>query len=168
VAMATLIYIEVEALRNTTKIWVDIIGVPTEFRTGHLLKRSKKCTCLYCKIQKSLKKIINYVNSNSLLFSSIFSDRQGMDSFRLHHMQTLSETHLVFSCTLDTPRYWGTVAARSKARTVFACPNTGIMGSNPTQGMDVCLRLFCVCAVLCAGSGFVTCWSPVQRVLPTV
>jgi hypothetical protein len=42
------------------------------------------------------------------------------------------------------------------------------MGSNPTQCMDVCVRLFCVCAVLCAGSGFATGWSPVQEVLPTV
>jgi hypothetical protein len=37
-----------------------------------------------------------------------------------------------------------TMAARSEARTV-ARSNTGIMGSNPTQGMDVCVRLFCVC-----------------------
>jgi hypothetical protein len=42
------------------------------------------------------------------------------------------------------------------------------MGSNPTQGMDVCVRLFCVCAVLCAGSGLATGWSLVQGVLPTV
>jgi hypothetical protein len=31
-----------------------------------------------------------------------------------------------------------TVAARSKAWTVFARSNTGIVGLNPTQGMDVC------------------------------
>jgi hypothetical protein len=24
------------------------------------------------------------------------------------------------------------------------------LSSNPTRGMDVCVRLFCVCAVLCA------------------
>jgi hypothetical protein len=24
------------------------------------------------------------------------------------------------------------------------------VGSNPTRGMDVCLRLFCVCIVLCS------------------
>jgi hypothetical protein len=41
-----------------------------------------------------------------------------------------------------------TVAARSKAWTVFARSNTGIVGSNPTWGMDVYVRLFCVCAVL--------------------
>jgi hypothetical protein len=47
-------------------------------------------------------------------------------------------------------------AARCKAGTVFACSNTGIVGSNPIQGMDVCVRLFCVCAVLCAGGGLAT------------
>jgi hypothetical protein len=61
-----------------------------------------------------------------------------------------------------------TVAAQSKAWTVFARSNTGIMGSNPTWGMDVCVRLFCLCAVLCAGSAIVMGWSPVQGVLPTV
>jgi hypothetical protein len=47
--------------------------------------------------------------------------------------------------------YWQPVtgAARSKAWNVFARLNTGIMGSNPARGMDVCLRLFCVCVVLC-------------------
>jgi hypothetical protein len=34
-----------------------------------------------------------------------------------------------------------TVAARSKA--VFAHPNGGIVGSNSTRGMDICVRLFC-------------------------
>jgi hypothetical protein len=53
-----------------------------------------------------------------------------------------------------------TVAARSKASTVFARSNTGIVGSNPTRGMDVCLHLFCVCVVLCVGSGLATGWSP--------
>jgi hypothetical protein len=34
--------------------------------------------------------------------------------------------------------------------------------------MNVCLRLFCVCVVLCVGSGLATGWSPVEGVLPTV
>jgi hypothetical protein len=58
-----------------------------------------------------------------------------------------------------------TVAARSKARTVFVHSNAGIVGSNPTQGMDVCVSLFCVCVVLCVGSGLATGWFPVQGVL---
>jgi hypothetical protein len=41
------------------------------------------------------------------------------------------------------------VAARSTAWTVFAYSSTGVVGSNPSQDMDVCFRLFCVCAVLC-------------------
>jgi hypothetical protein len=36
-----------------------------------------------------------------------------------------------------------TVAARSKEWTAFASSNA--VGSNLTQGIDVCLRLFCVC-----------------------
>jgi hypothetical protein len=40
-----------------------------------------------------------------------------------------------------------TVAARSKAWTVLALLNAGIAGSNPTRGMDMCMRLFCVYAV---------------------
>jgi hypothetical protein len=34
--------------------------------------------------------------------------------------------------------------------------------------MDVCVRLFCVCAKLCAGRGIETGCSHVQGVLPTV
>jgi hypothetical protein len=44
------------------------------------------------------------------------------------------------------------MAARSKAWTVFARSYTRIVGSNPTWGMDVCVRLFYVRAVLCAGT----------------
>jgi hypothetical protein len=61
-----------------------------------------------------------------------------------------------------------TVATRSEAWTVFALLNAGIVGSNPIQDMDVCLRLFCVSVVLCVGSGLASGWSPVQGVLPTV
>jgi hypothetical protein len=34
--------------------------------------------------------------------------------------------------------------------------------------MDVCVRLFCGCVTLCAGSGLATGCSPVQGLLPTV
>jgi hypothetical protein len=61
-----------------------------------------------------------------------------------------------------------TVTARSEAWTLSASSNTGIVGSNPTQGVDVCVRLFCVCVVLCVGSGLVMGWYPVQGDLPTV
>jgi hypothetical protein len=61
-----------------------------------------------------------------------------------------------------------TLTARSKAWTVFPRSNAGIVGSNPTQGMDFSVRLFCVCVVLRVGSGLSTGRSPVQGVLPTV
>jgi hypothetical protein len=66
----------------------------------------------------------------------------------------------IFSSTLGLI----TVASWSKARTVFARSNIGIVDSNPTWVMEVCVRLFCVCAVLCVGSGLATGWSPVQGV----
>jgi hypothetical protein len=40
-------------------------------------------------------------------------------------------------------------AAQSKARNVSAGSKAGIVSSNPS----LCMRLFCVCVVLCAGSG---------------
>jgi hypothetical protein len=40
-----------------------------------------------------------------------------------------------------------TVAAMSNASNAFTRTNTSIVGSNPTQDMDVCLRLFRVCFV---------------------
>jgi hypothetical protein len=61
-----------------------------------------------------------------------------------------------------------TVVTRPKAWTVFARSNTGIVGSNPTSGTDVWVRLFCVRAVLCGGSGLATSWSPNQGVLSTL
>jgi hypothetical protein len=42
-----------------------------------------------------------------------------------------------------------TVAARSKAWTVFARSNTGIVGSNPTQGMDVYVWVYSVFVLSC-------------------
>jgi hypothetical protein len=41
------------------------------------------------------------------------------------------------------------VAGRSKARRVFDRSKTGIVVSNPTQDMDVCMRLFCLCCSVC-------------------
>jgi hypothetical protein len=45
-----------------------------------------------------------------------------------------------------------TVAARSKTRNVFTRSNTGIVGSNPTHGMDVCVySVFVLGSVLATG-----------------
>jgi hypothetical protein len=49
-----------------------------------------------------------------------------------------------------------TMAAWSEAGNAIHHPNTWIVGSNPTRGMDICVCLFCVCVVLCVGSGVAT------------
>jgi hypothetical protein len=56
------------------------------------------------------------------------------------------------------------VAAWSKAWTLSPRSNARIVGSNLLRGMNVCVRLFCVCAVLCPGRGLASGWSPVQGV----
>jgi hypothetical protein len=38
-----------------------------------------------------------------------------------------------------------TVAAQSKVWNDLAHSNTEIVGSNPIQDMDICVRLFCLC-----------------------
>jgi hypothetical protein len=40
------------------------------------------------------------------------------------------------------------MARRSEAWIVFALSNAGFVGSNATQYMNVCVRLFCVCVVM--------------------
>jgi hypothetical protein len=60
------------------------------------------------------------------------------------------------------------VGARSKALTVFARSNTKIVGLNFTRIMDVCVRLFCICVVLCVGNGLSNGRSHAQGVQPTV
>jgi hypothetical protein len=60
------------------------------------------------------------------------------------------------------------MAAGSKAWTVVARSNAGVLGSNPTRGIDVCMCVYSVCVVLCVGNGLATEWSPFQGVLPTL
>jgi hypothetical protein len=60
------------------------------------------------------------------------------------------------------------VATWSKAWTVFVRSNSGIVDSNPTEGMDVCVPLFCVYVVLCVGSGTATGWFPMEGILQAV
>jgi hypothetical protein len=69
-------------------------------------------------------------------------DAQGRTTARACVCVTFYELYYVFRVPI-------TVAARSEAWTVFTRSNAGIVGSNPTQRMDVCVRFFCVCVVLC-------------------
>jgi hypothetical protein len=70
------------------------------------------------------------------------------------------------SCTRNNRRAslcGSKLAARCKAWNVFARSNTGIVGSNPARGMDVCFHS--VFVLSCVGSGLATEWSLVQGVL---
>jgi hypothetical protein len=73
---------------------------------------------------------------------------------------------MLFSCdkNRETPI---TLVTWSKAWTVFAGWNTGIVGSIPTRPMDLCVCLI-YCVVLSVGSGLAPGWSPIQGTLPTV
>jgi hypothetical protein len=50
------------------------------------------------------------------------------------------------------------VCGRHKSSTVFARSNAGVVGSNPTRGMNVCVRFSVF--VLCVRRGLTTGWSP--------
>jgi hypothetical protein len=99
----------------------------------------------------------NYKNWHWFVLLLLF-----MREYPRYGLKPLIYAHLThYDCSV-------TVAARSKAWTLFAHSNTGIVGSNLARGMDVCVHLFCVCVVLCVGSGLATVWSPVRGVLRTV
>jgi hypothetical protein len=70
---------------------------------------------------------------------------------------------MVLNCDLPI-----TVTVRSKAWTAFARPNAGIVGSNPIQGVDVCVCVYSVFVLSCVVSGLATGWSLVQGVLLSV
>jgi hypothetical protein len=59
-----------------------------------------------------------------------------------------------------------TVAARSEAWNVFSHSNAGIVGSNPIQGIDVCV--YSMFVLPCVGTGLASGWSRVQGILPTM
>jgi hypothetical protein len=67
-----------------------------------------------------------------------------------HNVITSTYTVLCLSLFLSV---LATIATWSKAWTVFARSDAGIVGSNPTQGMHV----WCVCVCVCVCSVFVPC-----------
>jgi hypothetical protein len=52
--------------------------------------------------------------------------------------------------------------------TVLARLDAGIVGSNPTRGMDVYVYVYSLFVLSCVGRGLAMSWSLVQRVLSTV
>jgi hypothetical protein len=88
----------------------------------------------------------NYTAPWDIQFVAVFLSYGILQIFRFEYlhprMRTVCYTCISFVVCHRQPI---TVASRSKAWNLFAYSNTGIVGSNPTQAMDSCLRLFCVC-----------------------
>jgi hypothetical protein len=86
-----------------------------------------------------------------------------LESRRNRHFTRMFSVRILLSISVLTIySYWRyfctpmTVGARSKVWTVFARSNARIVGSILPQVVDVSVCLFCVCVVLCAGSGLAT------------
>jgi hypothetical protein len=62
-------------------------------------------------------------------------------------LEQFNRIHIYFllQFTMALPK----VAARPNAWTAFARSNAGIVGSNPTQGMDVCVCVYSVFVMFC-------------------
>jgi hypothetical protein len=95
-------------------------------------KGSKIITSQYCKL-----------NTHKMLIYKPSWHSVKYKSYRIYHGK-----HVPYFIILNAELASHAVAARFKAWTVFARSNAGIVGSNPTQGMDG-VRLFRVCIVLC-------------------
>jgi hypothetical protein len=108
---------------------------------------------------------INPVHSTTSYLSKIHFDIVAYRSVGRQHgidFARQSNKH----CLARKPR---PIDTRLTAWTVFARSKAGIVGSNPTQGMDVCIVfVYSVCVVLWVGRGLAPGWSPVQGVLQTV
>jgi hypothetical protein len=90
-----------------------------------------------------LRNLISKIRFNSFLFEVNYFHK---------HFKNHSTIYIYIYIYIWTELI--TVAARSKAWTVFARSNAGIVDSNPTQRhVCLCVRLFCVCVALCVGSG---------------
>jgi hypothetical protein len=104
----------------------------------------------------------NNNNKASTLLPSI-SHTLGLASVDLLRVSTTQLCRLLSRQSYFPPI---AVVAPSKAWNDFTRSNTGIVGSNPTWGMDVCV--YSVFALFSIGSGFARGWSPIQGVLPCV
>jgi hypothetical protein len=105
--------------------------------------------------------LFTFVHAGSLL-GLFFHPEDGSD-IRPKRQLTFNRLHIDISHKMPI-----TVAARPNVWAVFVRSEDGMVGSNPTQGIVTFVSLFCVCVVMCVGSGLATGWSSVQGVLPTV
>jgi hypothetical protein len=127
------------------------------------------------------------IGDNNSLYLRVYSVTQGSKGDTVIIQAITPSFHIIFSF-LSRARIWPrrgwigsfdllntyrpqlpiTVAAQCKAWTAFVRSGSGVVGSDPTRGMFVCVRLFCVCVVLCVGIGLATGWFPFQGVLSIV
>jgi hypothetical protein len=69
--------------------------------------------------------------------------------FGQENASQLEEYETALNITGYMPMWPITVASPSKAWTVFAYSNAGIVRSNPTEGMDVCVYVYTVFVLSC-------------------
>jgi hypothetical protein len=97
---------------------------------------------------------LNHSNSNQYHILSVFlPERVGLQYSKRFMCSWRNVAYISGRWSPDQPI---TMAARPEAWSVFARSNIGIVVSNPTRCMDVCVRLFCVCVVLRVSSGLAT------------
>jgi hypothetical protein len=117
-------------------------------------------------IKLKQKKWRIHKNWSILLEHSVFEVASSKKSSVENYVLIIKLTNYIFN-TLSVYEPV-TVAEWSKAWTVLARLDAGIIGSNPTRGMDVYVYVYSVFVLSCAGRGLAMSWSLVQGVLPTV
>jgi hypothetical protein len=78
--------------------------------------------------------------------------------------QDVRSTRLLHICNEGIPPT--TAATPSKLRNIFACSNSGTVGSNPTRGKCICI--YCTYVLSSVGSSLATGWCLVQGILPNI
>jgi hypothetical protein len=145
-------------LRRTNRCTNTWFVVSWCIERGICLRRNIKAECTVA-FTFRVRKVPDWnLDQRPIVFSEVFHDFPQFlhsNSWILFQIRSLFVPSTAFSA--------GHNSARWKAWTVFAHLHAGIMGSNPTQDIDVwCVCVYSVCVVLCLGSGLATGWSPVQ------
>jgi hypothetical protein len=99
---------------------------------------------------KSFSIHFSLVQSSSLLLIPASTSFLASGPVRTHDYIFFAPTPNMCFEMVYHPLWPITVAARSKAWTVFARSNAGIVTSNPTQGIDICIvRVYYVFVLFC-------------------
>jgi hypothetical protein len=131
---------------NTEGIWSFLVHCCIVCRFVWLVSRSTECVFeWFC-----------------VLFNSLAEVREGEPS-------VLVAIYLSWINMVPILLHADHSATQSEAWNVFGLWNAAIVGSNPTQNMDVYIVfVHSIFVILCVGRDLATGWSSVQGVLPTV